>query len=327
VTGRVTGPNGQGLAGTSIAVDGHPVALTDSDGRYQLSLMAGEYRLSASRPCYVLTPAQIDVVVPPGAAGVDFAGALALACPYLPLILVPPLPTPIPTPTLTCTPSRTPTRTLTPTRTPTPTLTPRPWVVVAAQDFEGSFPGTWGVYDTTNTGFSWGQRTCKSVGWGNGGWAAGGGRLGEVLGCGNRYVDNAETWLLYGPFSLADATAADVQLDLWLNTEYRYDVVAVAASVGQTFYGLQWSGNSGGWIRRRVDLGALPQLGSVLGRPQVWVAVVFASDYEGNLPEGAYVDNIVVRKCVGGGCPLAASSAPAVAGLSESGWQSASPLP
>ena len=49
-------------------------------------------------------------------------------------------------------------------------------------------------------------------------------------------------------------------------------------------------------------------LGNLLGKPSVYVALVFQSDGVMNLAEGAYVDNLVVRKCAGGVCPAGAAA-------------------
>ena len=40
-----------------------------------------------------------------------------------------------------------------------------------------------------------------------------------------------------------------------------------------------------------------------MGQPNVWIAFYFYSNYVLNLPEGAYVDDIVLRKCIGASCP------------------------
>jgi hypothetical protein len=224
----------------------------------------------------------------------------------LPLVFRPaPTPTRTPTPTPTLTPTVTPTRTRT--ATPTPTLMPRPWTTVVRQDFEGAFPGEWTLFDESNAGYKWGKRTCKAAAGMYAGWAVGGGRWGDSLGCGNHYADNVETWMIYGPFSLADASAAEVQLDLWCNTESRADVLFLGASVGGGFGGMVWSGNSHGWVHDAFDLSDVYQLGNLVGQPEVWVAVVFASNGSTNLAEGAYVDNIIVHKCVGGGCAASVS--------------------
>lgn len=48
---------------------------------------------------------------------------------------------------------------------------------------------------------------------------------------------------------------------------------------------------------RVFDLSNVYRLGNLLGRPQVWVELWFFSDASVNYPEGAYVDNIILRKC------------------------------
>ena len=182
-------------------------------------------------------------------------------------------------------------------------------MTIVSEDFEGTFPGAWTLVDTTDWGFLFGKRTCKVKSGGYSGWALGAGSRGNSWGCGNHYVDGLETWMVYGPFSLADATAADMQLDLWLNSEYRYDGVFVGASVGGTFGGKSWTGTGEDWRHRTLDLSNVYSLGDLRGQPNVWVAIVFISDSITNLPEGAYVDNILVRKCVGGGCASTTSLA------------------
>jgi len=47
---------------------------------------------------------------------------------------------------------------------------------------------------------------------------------------------------------------------------------------------------------------------NMLGQSNVWVALEFASNETINFPEGVYVDDVVIRKCVGGTCPAAASA-------------------
>jgi hypothetical protein len=179
------------------------------------------------------------------------------------------------------------------------------WVTIASQDFEGSFPsGLWQVGDndgTTNGEYYWAKKSCRPYAGSNSGWAVGGGANGAALACASTYPINADSWMVYGPFSLADATAADLSFKLWLNTESGYDYVyRLASTNGTNFYGSVDgdSGNSGGWIDRVLDLTAVPTLGNLTGQTQVWVALVFSSDSSITYAEGAYVDNIVLRKLV-----------------------------
>ena len=221
-----------------------------------------------------------------------------------------PTPTPTSTPTPmpilirgTSTPTRTATRTPTLTWTPTPTPTPAPdWLTLVNQTFESTFPGNWQVLDNNGAAYGeyyWGRRACRPYAGGYSGWAIGAGADGSALSCGANYSDRTDSWMVYGPFSLQGATAADLRFKLWLNSEMNYDYVYRLASIdGYNFYGSGVSGNTGGWIDQTLDLANVYGLGSLLGHSQVWVAIEFYTDYSVTYSEGAYVDNVVLRKCI-----------------------------
>lgn len=232
--------------------------------------------------------------------------------------------------TPTATPTRTPTRvpgsfvelylpltlkrhgqpapTNTPTRAPTPTATPTPpaggWVTIASENFEGAFPRSgWQVSDEM-PGFgeyTWAKRTCRPSGGSASGWAVGGGANGSALPCGAAYPNGASSWLVYGPFSLADATDAELRFRYWLNSEPDWDVLFWGASVdGKNFYGMaDETGNSGGWQTEAFDLTNVYILGDLRGEAQVWIGFAFESDISETVAEGAYVDDIVLRKMTG----------------------------
>jgi len=185
--------------------------------------------------------------------------------------------------------------------------TPPPgWVTLLSENFEGSFPGAWQV--TSNGGYSWGKRNCKPYAGSYSGWAVGGGANGTALSCGSNYSNNVDTAMTYGPFSLAGATAGDLKFKLWLNSESNYDFVCRYASIdGNNFSGTCTSGNSSGWIDRVLDLANAPTLGNLMGRSNVWIALRFISDGSNTYPEGAYVDDIVLRKCTSASCPATSS--------------------
>ncbi len=178
---------------------------------------------------------------------------------------------------------------------------PSGWVTILSEDFEDPFPGAWNVADD-QPGYGeyyWGKRNCRPYQGGYSGWAVGGGANGASLGCGNHYPDNAKSWMIYGPFSLAGATAGDLSFKLWINSEQNYDAVCRFASIdGSNFSGTCTSGDSAGWIDRVLDLEDVYSLGNLMGRSQVWVALRFVSDDSLNYAEGGYVDNIVLRKYV-----------------------------
>ena len=181
------------------------------------------------------------------------------------------------------------------------------WTVLVNETFEGSFPGVWDVSDsdgTVNGEYFWAKRSCRANGGTYSGWGVGGGANGAALGCSSNYPNNADSWMVFGPFSLADATAAELNFDLWLNTEFDIDEVCRLASTnGASFSGACTTGDSAGWITRTLNLS------SYLGQSNVWIALNFYSDASDVLAEGGYVDNIVLRKCTGTGCPTAAISA------------------
>ena len=229
---------------------------------------------------------------------------------YLPLVL---RQFPLPTPTATPTATRTPTRAATPTRTrtPTPTATTQPagWVTILQDGFEGPFPGPWSVVDNNGPAggdYRWGKRDCKAHEGTYSVWGGGGGAEGSSLACGANYVNNVDTWLVYGPFDLSDATAARMVYSFWITTQSEYlfggDYLAVGASVnGQAFYSTYWSGAQatlcGGWCTRTLDLADVRQFGSMVGLPQVWVAFQFYSD-SSTTNVGVFVDDVTLEKYV-----------------------------
>ncbi len=202
---------------------------------------------------------------------------------------------------------------------------PRPsWTTILNETFEGSFPGAWTVFDGNDSSYGtyyWGKRTCRPYAGSYSGWAVGGGANGASLSCGSNYPNYARSVMIYGPFSLADAYAADLQFKLWLNSESGYDFICWMASPdGSDFTGPCASGSSGGWIDRVLNFSSVPNLGNLLGDPSVWIAFLFISDSSVTRSEGAYVDNIVLRKCTHpGGCASGTALA-GEAGPAEGEW-------
>jgi hypothetical protein len=181
--------------------------------------------------------------------------------------------------------------------------TPPTWANITTENFESAFPKTgWTVVDyySGSGEYYWGKRTCRPASGSYSGWAVGAGANGSSLSCGSNYPNNAVSWLIYGPFSLVGASDAELMFDYWLRVETNYDWLYVAASInGETFYGPRASGDSGGWDSETFDLTAVPTLGNLTGRSSVWIAFIFTSDSSVARSEGAYVDNIVLRKLAG----------------------------
>jgi hypothetical protein len=84
----------------------------------------------------------------------------------------------------------------------------------------------------------------------------------------------------------------------WLNSEQDYDVLFAGASIdGSSFHGAITSGTAD-WTEHIFDLTNVYNLGDLTGETQVWVTIAFQSDSSISASEGAYVDNIEVRKFV-----------------------------
>jgi hypothetical protein len=195
----------------------------------------------------------------------------------------------------TATSTQTPTSTDTP--TPTETLPPGDWTTLFSDDFEGTFPGAWTIFDNASSGYEWGLSDCQSVSSDHSAWGVGGGASGSTLPCGSNYPDGVNTMMIAGPFDLTDARAAELDFQLWLNTETDYDHVGYFASIdGKDFWGwISW-GNSGGWQPGVFDLSDVYTLGDLRGQPQVWIAFEFYSDELVDYTEGGFVDDVVLRQ-------------------------------
>jgi PKD repeat protein len=180
------------------------------------------------------------------------------------------------------------------------------WVSLTTEGFEEDFPGTWTVSDrnlaTNGTGPIWDDRSCRAGVGGWSGWAVGGRNFDAPLTCGSNYPDQVDTWMIRGPFDLSAAGAAELRFKLWLNTESGFDFIDWGASSdGSTFSWVSESGNSNGWVDRSLSLSNVNGTNFV-GKSQVWIAFRFHSDSSINAPEGAFVDDILLRKCSGGSC-------------------------
>jgi len=196
-----------------------------------------------------------------------------------------------PTPRATATP----TRTTGPAQTATPTTEPSGWVTVFHEDFEGAFPGQWELRPSTGD-YLWGKRNCRPHAGSYSAWGVGGGDGGASLPCGSNYPDDVQTAMVYGPFSLEGASAAELALQVWLNSESFVDELFVGVSTdGTSFFGVSDSGGWQDWDEWGLDLG------NFVDEPEVWIGLIFESDYSVNYAEGVYVDDILMRKWTSGG--------------------------
>jgi len=188
---------------------------------------------------------------------------------------------------------------------------PKTAAVLLDDDFEGAFPGPWELLSADDT--AWGTVTNRSVSPTHSVYCAGGGDAAPV---GGPYQNSLQTWMVYGPFSLADATAASLDFQLWMKTEPAsggnfYDYVFYGVSTnGTNFSGRQTAGNSNGWGAASLDFS---EVAGTLGASEVWFAFVFVSDTSVT-DEGVYIDDVELNVTTSSPCALTCSaSAPATA--------------
>jgi len=186
---------------------------------------------------------------------------------------------------------------------------PRPLAVetILNEDFEGAFPGTrWQVWHDPQTfDTTWGTDStyirhggAKSV------WCAAGGTIAydPVT---DYCPDLLDSYMAFGPFSLADATAGQTTLWYWLDAIQDVDTARVLISLDAQLTqvgGYAATGNSGGWTEFTVDFSNVDTLGNILGQPQVWVIIEFYAGFDllGVNREGLWVDDVLIQKTTGG---------------------------
>jgi hypothetical protein len=160
---------------------------------------------------------------------------------------------------------------------------------IISEGFEGLFPpASWSV----SSGVSWGTTTYTSHSGTQSVWCAG-----SAGAPGGGYPTNLNAWLVYGPFTLADATSAS--LTFW----YRNQSLSgadkfswMASRDGMYFSGYQVSGDENSWRSATLDLSNVPSYGNLCGQPQVWIAFIFTSGSANSGLSGAYVDDVAVVK-------------------------------
>ena len=178
-------------------------------------------------------------------------------------------------------------------------------VTVMQEDFDGTFPtGSWRALDqdgTQNGEYTWDDDDAKALNGKSSAWVANGGKNGLDPEFYN-YPDNLQSWMIYGPFDLTDASSANLTFSYWNLSEIKYDYLGWYASPnGSDFYGYRVSGNSQGWKPVSLNLASLPNVGNLLGDSSVWIAFRFSSD-SNTTDRGAFIDQVRVQKEVNAGC-------------------------
>jgi hypothetical protein len=162
------------------------------------------------------------------------------------------------------------------------------WYNIKDEDFEGEWPNDWELTGSP----TWADEFNRYYEGDYSGWCAA-----SWYWAPGPYDNNMNAWMKYGSFDLSDASDAEVTFYYWNNSEYEKDYFKWLASTDEIndFSGYRLSGNSNGWQSMNFDLTNVPNLGNLCGESQVWIAFVFSSD-EQNTYEGAYIDDIVIKK-------------------------------
>ncbi len=170
---------------------------------------------------------------------------------------------------------------------------PNNWQVIDAETFEGMFPTSgWELLDGSDDGceFLWDDDDYRPYAGSWAGWPADGGANGLDPAT-SKYPPYMNSWMIYGPFDLSNATQADTLFKMWRQIETNYDSIFFGVSSdGNNFNGIFWDGSSD-WTSYDVNYDGYT------GDSTVWVAWVFQSDYIVNY-EGPWIDSIEIRKNV-----------------------------
>jgi hypothetical protein len=168
---------------------------------------------------------------------------------------------------------------------------PTVWAIIAREGFEGPFPTEgWWVWDQDglqNGEYYWGKEDSHPHRGRWAAWCAADGASPRPFG---GYPNHGLSWMVYGPFSLKDAAAAELEFFCDYEIEAAGDTFFYGHSTdGRNFEGQRVSGASGGYVETVFDLS------SVCGEAEVWIALLFVSDAVGTA-RGVWIDDLVLRK-------------------------------
>jgi len=193
-------------------------------------------------------------------------------------------------------------------------LTAQGWAEIMTEGFEGPWPASgWAVFDaddppSLNGEYYWGVTTCFDYG------ASGDHKaVPHAAGadasytCWQPYPSNVNSWMVYGPFDLRDATAAELYFSFWLDSELDHDYLEwwVGTDPADLWQAGWATGDSrtqtpDGWIYFNLDLSSVPGDGGLIdftGEPRVWIGFAFRSDDHVDADHyGAWLDDIALRR-------------------------------
>src|SRR5580765_1207855 len=181
------------------------------------------------------------------------------------------------------------------------------WETILSENFDvNNFPySPWREFDnngSTGGELYWDDQNCvsNSPNWSL--WAADEG-ANHLNACSDNYANDMDSWVVYGPFSLANSTDGSLEFHYNNVSELNFDYFKWMASVdGTNFSGFKISGNSNGWQNESLDFKNVPTLGNITGRSQVWIAFAFTTDSSAVSGKGAFVDDVTIKRFVDSSC-------------------------
>jgi len=173
------------------------------------------------------------------------------------------------------------------------------WQTIMSDTFEDTFPGVWSVSGNASSGnVTWGRIRYYYHTGEYSVWCAGSSRNPNT----DSYADNMSAWMVYGPFTLGDANAAELNFARWVRTDYEtwadYFFVGISTNITEGFWGYTLRGLYPEWNYDTFDLRNWAHYGDLCGQPTVWLAFAFVSDASVT-ERGVFLDDISLRKYVG----------------------------
>ena len=175
------------------------------------------------------------------------------------------------------------------------------WQVILSENFESGFPqaNSWHIEYSNDSPYFWDDveafpNTGNRSAWCAGGTIASRRTLDPYS---DNYANNMNTWMIYGPFDLSDASDAKLDFSFNLNSEAGKDKFWWLASThdDQRYYGYYLNGNTSGYRNETFDLKNVFTRGDLTGHSQVYIAFLFQSD-AATTSKGVFLDDVVLRK-------------------------------
>lgn len=178
------------------------------------------------------------------------------------------------------------------------------WELLVRDDFEQTVPITSSCFITEGNFFGppqgrfWGPDTSKFYSGAKSIWPARGGPNGlDPSVSGTNYPPGLDSWLICGPYDFTYGQYAEVNFKFWRQFTDPSDFVGfVYRSTLSTWDAVIYPGSTisqSMWLTQTLSF-PTPGGQPVAGQPQVWIAVVFRSNPDGNVGKGVWVDDLKI---------------------------------